>query len=54
MKQIALKPISIQLPKTADPETARALQKMEEALRENNALIEYAINDIIKEITNNG
>lgn len=54
MKQIALKPVMIQLPKNADPNVVRAIQKAEEAIRENNALIEHTINAIIKEITNNG
>ena len=40
MKEIALKAVTIALPKGADLELQRALQKAEETIRENNALVE--------------
>lgn len=53
MKEIALKAVTIALPKGADLELQRALQKAEETIRENNALVEQALNNLIKEINNN-
>lgn len=50
MKNISLKPIAIPLPRDTDPELRRSLQRLEETLRANNALIEQTINEIIKEI----
>lgn len=54
MKKIALKPITFIIPRDASPELARMLQRAEETLRENNALIEQTINNLIKETSNNG
>ena len=53
MKQITLKPVSIPLPRNIDLELRRALHLAEEAIRENNALIEDTLNNLIKE-QNNG
>lgn len=52
MKTIALKPVIIALPRDTSDGVRRAVAKAEEAIRENNSLIEQAINDIIKEINN--
>lgn len=52
MKQIALTPITLAVPKGISPEAARLIQKAEETMRENNMLIEHALNEIIKEINN--
>ncbi len=52
MKKITLKPVIIALPRTASDDVRRAVAKAEEAMRENNRLIEQAINNIIKEIDN--
>jgi hypothetical protein len=41
---ITLKPVSIPIPRTIDPELRRAINLAEEAIRENNALIEHALN----------
>lgn len=52
MKEIALKPVIIQLPRDTSLEVRMAVAKAEEAIRENNNLIEKTINEIIKEINN--
>lgn len=54
MKQITLKPVSIPLPRNVDPELRRALHLAEEAIRENNALIENTLNNLIKEQIDGG
>ena len=41
---ITLKPVNIPIPRTIDPELRRAINLAEEAIRENNALIENALN----------
>lgn len=53
MKEIALKTVSITLPRTADQTMRIALEKAEETIRENNRLIEETLNKIIKEINDN-
>lgn len=53
MKEIALKTVSITLPRTADTTMRIALEKAEETIRENNRLIEETLNKIIKEINDN-
>lgn len=52
MKKITLKPVIIALPRNTSDDVRRAVAKAEEAMRENNRLVEQAINDIIKEINN--
>ena len=52
MKQIALKPVTFAVPRDASPEMMRMLQHAEETIRENNAITEQTINEIIKEINN--
>lgn len=52
MKQITLKPVTFIVPRDASSETAYMLQRAEEAIRENNTIIEQAINELIKEINN--
>lgn len=47
MNKIALKPVNIPLPRNVDPEIRRAVQLAEEAIRENNALLENVINSFI-------
>ena len=53
MKEIALKTVSITLPRSSDPALRIALEKAEETIRENNRLIEETLNNIIKEINDN-
>ena len=46
MKRIALKTVTFQLPKDIRKEILMSAAKAEEAMRENNRLIEQAINNI--------
>lgn len=48
MKQITLKPVTFVVPRDASPEMARMLQKAEETIRENNALIEQFVDEIVR------
>lgn len=47
MNKITLKPVNIPLPRNADPEIRRVVHLAEEAIRENNALLENIINSFI-------
>lgn len=49
---ITLKPVNIPIPRTIDPELRRAIYLAEKAIRENNALIEYALNKILNQLDN--
>lgn len=47
MKKITLKPVSVPLPRDMSSEVRMSVAKAEEAMRENNRLIEEAINNIM-------
>lgn len=52
MKEIALKPVTIYVPPTIDPVIFKSIEIAEQTIRENNALIEKTLNELIKEINN--
>lgn len=45
-KKLSLTPVTFGIPRDVSPEMARILQRAETAIRENNALIENAINNM--------
>lgn len=47
MKKITLKPVTVPLPRDASISVRMAVAKAEESMRENNRIVEQAINDLI-------